>query len=291
MPRLVLCADDYGISPGVCDAIDFLAGEGRISASGAMTLFPEWRQRAQGLRRIAAVRGIDVGVHLTLTDHEPLSKPVRLCVGGALPRLSALLRDAQLRRLPAVEIEAEIKAQLDAFEDAFGAPPAFVDGHQHVHVFPIVRRLLTAEIARRYGRSCWVRSIVEPWGAILRRGVAAFKAAVLSGLGAGFDRLADDAGFSRNDSFRGAYDLSLRVPYGQLFARFLDDAGGHPACPLIFCHPGHADALLSVRSTLAEARAAEYAYFASSAFDDDCSRAGYRIAAFGAGSQPSGGGE
>ncbi len=289
--RLVLCADDYGMSPGVCDAIDVLAGKGRISATSAMTLFPEWRQRAQGLAAIAAAHGVDVGVHLTLTDHESLSAPRRLGAGGVLPPLSALLRDAQLRRLPAAEVAAEIKAQFDAFEDAFGAPPAFVDGHQHVHVFPVVRRLLVEEIARRYGRSCWVRSTVEPFAPILRRGVAAFKAAVLSVLGMGFARMADAAGFRRNDSFRGAYDLSLREPYGKLFAGFLDDAGGQPRTPLIFCHPGHVDALLSARSTLAEARAAEYAYFTSAEFDDDCARAGYRIAAFGAANEKTGGGK
>ncbi len=199
-----------------------------------------------------------------------------------MPPLKVLLRDAELRCLPGEDVEREIKAQLDAFEDAFGAPPAFVDGHQHVHVFPVVRRLLVAEIARRYGRSCWVRGTVEPFAAILRRGVAPFKAKVLSALGGRFALLADRAGLPRNDGFRGVYDLSLRIPYGRLFPRFLDDAGSHPSRPLIFCHPGHSDATLKARSTLVEARAAEYAYFASAQFADDCARAGYRIAAFGA---------
>ncbi len=78
MSRMVLCADDYGISPGVCDAVEDLADRGRISAVSAMTAFPEWRQRAAGLRAVARARGVDVGVHLTLTDHEPLSAPRRL---------------------------------------------------------------------------------------------------------------------------------------------------------------------------------------------------------------------
>ena len=167
---------------------------------------------------------------------------------------------------------------MDAFEDAFSGVPAFIDGHQHVHVFPLIRDLLIAEVVGRYGRNCWIRSTVEPFPAILRRGVAAFKAEVL---GARQARLADRAGLARNDSFRGGCGLSPASAYDRLFPRFLDGAGETSRRLLIFCHPGHVDALLQARSTTADARASEYAYFASSRFCDDCAAAGYRIAAFG----------
>ncbi|WP_337995508.1 ChbG/HpnK family deacetylase [Oleispirillum naphthae] len=280
--RMVLCADDFGISPGVCDAIEDLLEKRRLSAVSAMTGFAEWRQRAAGLRA-AAAGAADVGLHLTLTDHDSLAPLPRLAPGGALPGLSALLRAAHLRRLDAAEVAAEIRAQLDAFEDAFGGAPAFVDGHQHVHVFPVVREALIAEMLRRYGASAWTRSTAEPLAAVLRRGVTPFKSAVLAVLGARHARLADAAGIARNRGFRGAYDLGISVPYRDLFKKFLNDAGTHPAHPLIFCHPGRDDAALRARSTLAAARAAEYAYFASAAFAEDCAQAGYRIAAFGAG--------
>ncbi|MDY0241633.1 MAG: ChbG/HpnK family deacetylase [Rhodospirillaceae bacterium] len=278
MAHIVICADDYGMSEGVCDAIDTLIAEGRIHATSAMTVFPEWRQRAVSLRALADRAGADVGLHLTLTDHEPLSSPAGLISGGFLPKLTNLLQNAMLRRLPKADIALEIKAQLDAFEDAFGAAPAFVDGHQHVHILPGIRDLLIGEIRARYGQDCAMRVTVEPLGAIIRRGVAPVKAMILNALGLRHARLARAAGLACNDSFRGAYDFDVGPGYGSLFRRFLDDAGIDPHCPLIFCHPGRADAVLRSRSGLAETREHEFAYLASPAYIEDCARAG-RIAA------------
>lgn len=282
MKRLVLCADDYGMSDGVCDAIESLIAARRLSATSVMTGFPEWRSRAAGLAEIAAAKGVEVGLHLTLTDHEPVSPMRRFAPGGNLPNLKSLLIASQLRTLPAAELAQEIKAQFDAFENAFGAPPAYVDGHQHVHVFPVIRRLVIAEVLRRGNPSCWMRTTVEPVLPTLRRGVAAFKASVLNVLGWRHARMTDAAGIPRNDGFRGVYDFGLEVPYGRIFDRFLDDAGVSPARLLIFSHPGIVDGVLKARSGLAEARAAEYAYFASPQFQEDCARHEYAVTPFGA---------
>lgn len=284
MAAIVVCADDYGVSHGVCDAVDTLIGERRISATSAMTLFPEWRQRAADLKAIAAANGASVGLHLTLTDHEPLARLPQLAPKGVLPGLTTILRAAKLRRLPVAEVEAEIKAQFDAFEDAFDGPPAFVDGHQHVHAFPVVRWVLMAEVTRRYDRACAMRVIAEPLARIVRRGVDPVKAMILSNIGMRHAAMCRRAGLTCNDSFRGAYNFE--VPYGRLFRRFLDDAGGHPALPLIFCHPGHADAILRARSTLVEARTREFAYLSSAQFFDDCARAGRALVPFQSASLP-----
>jgi predicted glycoside hydrolase/deacetylase ChbG (UPF0249 family) len=53
---------------------------------------------------------------------------------------------------------------LNRFEDAMGRAPAFIDGHRHVHQFPVVRALLVEEIARRYPVSPpWVRATAPGW--------------------------------------------------------------------------------------------------------------------------------
>lgn len=284
MAAIVVCADDYGMSHGVCDAVDSLIGDRRVSATSAMTLFPEWRQRAADLKAVAAAVGASVGLHLTLTDHEPLARLPRLAPTGTLPGLTTILRAAKLRRLPVAEVEAEVNAQLDAFEDAFGGPPAFVDGHQHVHAFPVVRWVLMAAVTERYGRACAMRTITEPALRIARRRVDPVKALILSVIGLRHAAMARRAGLTCNDSFRGAYDFE--APFGPLFRRFLDDAGGTPALPLIFCHPGHADPMLRARSTLVEARTREFAYLASARYPEDCARAGRAPAPFQAASLP-----
>lgn len=277
---MIVCADDYGISHGVCDAIETLIEEGRLRATTAMTGFPEWRQRAPELRALADRSGADIGLHLTLTDHEPLTSMPRFAKDGLMPGLTTVLRSAKLRALPRDEIAAEIKAQFDVFEDAFGAPPAFVDGHQHIHAFPVIRALLMQEVIERYEFRCGMRTITEPLTTILKRGVDPIKAAILSNLGLRHAAMTRRAGLPHNDSLRGAYNFGLDVPYGRLFRKFLGDFGRRPARPLIFCHPGHVDATLRARSTLAEARVKEFAYLSSAAYLEDVAREGRRIARF-----------
>ena len=48
------------------------------------------------------------------------------------------------------EIRAEVARQLDRFEAGLGFPPDHIDGHQHVHVLPGIRRALLTEVAQRY---------------------------------------------------------------------------------------------------------------------------------------------
>ena len=97
-----------------------------------------------------------------------------LAPGGTFPRLEDLLRRAFTGRLAPAELRAEIERQLDAFEAAFGAPPAFVDGHQHVHVLPAIRpALLGALKARGLAGKLWLRdptdAVVPIIGATSRR--------------------------------------------------------------------------------------------------------------------------
>ena len=141
---VVLCADDFGMTPGVSRAILALARAGRLSATSAMTTLPFLARFAPALGE----SGIAVGLHLNLTAGPPLGPMPRLAPGGALPPLGRLMRAALAGRLPEAEAADEIARQLAAFEAAFGRPPDFVDGHQHVHVLPGVRSALLAALAR-----------------------------------------------------------------------------------------------------------------------------------------------
>src|SRR3712207_4468643 len=132
MRKVVLCADDYGLTEGVSRGILELAEIGRISATSAMTSLPDWPRLAPALRPLAG--RIGVGLHLNFTTGTPLGPLPALAPNGRFPALQDLLRRAFRGGLPAAEVRGEIDRQLDAFEHAFGAPPAFVDGHQHVHV-------------------------------------------------------------------------------------------------------------------------------------------------------------
>ncbi|HEX2555819.1 MAG TPA: ChbG/HpnK family deacetylase [Microvirga sp.] len=262
--RVVLCADDFGLTEGVSRAILQLAETGRISATGAMTNRPDWPRLAPALRPLAG--RIGVGLHLNLTTAAPLGAMPGLAPGGALPALGDLMKRALLGRLPVVEIRDEIERQLDAFEGAFGAPPAFVDGHQHVHVLPGIRAaLLAALVARGLRGRVWLRDPGDRMSAILRRGVSARKALVVAAFASGFRRDARAGGFDTNEGFSGYSPFESATPPERVFGAALADLG---ARPVVMAHPGYGSADLRALDPVVESREHELAYLKSDAFAD-----------------------
>lgn len=275
---VVVCADDYGLAPGVNEAIAGLIAAGRLSATSCMVGLPDWRPGVAPLRAALAKSPADVGLHLTLTDQQPVSPARRLAPGGRFPGLGQLLAWGLARRLPADEVRDEIRAQLDAFEDAWGAPPDYVDGHQHMHLLPTVREALVDEVLRRYpAGSVYARDCRERSGTVVRRGVAIPKALFLAWLGGGFARLAREAGIPLNEGFAGLHDFSGRVPFRALMQAFLREPGPRP---LIHVHPGRVDAALVERDELTTPREVELAYLASAAYAEDLAAAGMKLGRF-----------
>lgn len=260
-PAITVCADDYGLAPGVSRAIRDLIDLGRLQATGCMTGSPFWPAEATALKPLDG--RADIGLHLTLTDQSPLGPLPDLAPQGRLPPLPALLKRALARRLDRGEIAAELERQFDAFEAHFGRPPDFLDGHHHVHQLPVVGDVVLDLWRRRMAGRGWVRSCVEARGAIMARRVSPVRALVISELGYGFRRRLRAAGVPHNLSFRGVYDFSGRVPFAELFRRFTDRPG---ARALMMVHPGVVDAALRAADTLTDQREAEYRFLAS----DDC---------------------
>jgi len=256
--RLILCADDYGLAPGVSRAIVRLLATGRLSATSCMSLGQAWPREAVALQPHAATA--DIGLHLTLTDHAPLGPMPSLAPSGKLPSVGRLLARALTGQIDHTEIAAELERQLNAFEKEMGRPPSFLDGHQHVHQFPVIRDAVIALWRRRLtGSGAWMRVCVEPWGATLRRGFDAPKAWIITAFGGALRTRAQAAGIPTNDRFSGIHDFSGRVPYARLFESFVRDAGSGRL--LVMCHPGEVDAELRAADPVTTAREEELRFF------------------------------
>ncbi len=260
---LTLCADDYGLAPGVSRAIRDLIAQGRLQATGCMTGSPYWPAEALALTPLAD--RADMGLHITLTDQMPLGPMPDLAPSGRLPSIGTLAKRALLRRLDRAEIAAELERQMERFIACFGRPPAFLDGHHHVHQLPIIRDVVLELWQRRMGGKGWVRSCWEPPLAILARGVDRGRALAISELGRVFRTRLRQRGIPHNSSFRGVYDLSGRVPYAQLFATFTAAPGPRT---LVMCHPGWVDAPLRDADCLTDQREAELRFLSS----EECGR-------------------
>lgn len=237
MTRFVLSADDFALTAGISRAIITLAGAGRLSATGAMTNRPHWQTFAPEIAAHAS--SMDIGVHLNLTCGSPLGTMPLLAPAAELPKLAALIKAATLSGEARAEIAAEIARQLDAFEQAMGRMPDFIDGHQHVHAMPTVRGLLLRELTRRFGGAKpYLRDPADSFRAIRLRGVAVGKALTISALAAGFGAAARRAGFATNQGFAGVSAFDASCDFRADLSRFLVEPG---RAHLVMCHPGHID--------------------------------------------------
>ena len=260
---IAICVDDFGLHRGINQAVLQLAQRGRISATSCMVGAPAWPQGAVALRELDA-RGIDVGLHLDLTER-PLNPSMRkpLAQWLALATVRAPGRDA---------LRAELNAQLDCFEQALGRTPAHVDGHQHVHQLPVIRDLLVELLAERHrNRLPWLRRTRRP------PGTAGFgKPWLIEQLGcAELSRLAQEGGFAQNRSLLGVYGFGGSAPdhLGRL-TKWLQAA--QPG-DLLICHPAAA-ADPGADDAILPARLREYGVLAGDAFGELLARTGLRVA-------------
>ncbi len=243
---LCICVDDFGLHAGVNEAVARLADARRVHATGVMVGAPAFAAGLPLLRRLAT-QGVDIGLHLDFTAH-PLH-------AGSRRGLGALVAASLLHRLPVPTLRAEIAAQRDAFEQALGRAPDFVDGHQHVHQLPQVREALLAELQVRAAPRPWLRCTRPPAG-------APFKARLIAALGGSrFDALARAAGHGQNVQLLGVYDFRG----GAAHYRHLLEGWLHTAQPgdLLMCHAAtHAPA----DDAIGPARVAEYAVLSDPGF-------------------------
>jgi predicted glycoside hydrolase/deacetylase ChbG (UPF0249 family) len=273
---VVLCADDYGLSPAVSRGILDLIEAGRLTATGCMTASPFWPEHAGWLAPLA--ERADIGVHLSLTTLAPLGPMPRTAPGGHPPGFGALALAAWTGRLALDECRVAFAAQLDAFEAATDRAPDFIDGHHHIQVLPGLRDIVVGLIAARYpGGGTYLRATWDRAGAVLRRGVSVASALGLAIPGRALRRAALAAAVPVNDGFTGIYDLAPGRDFGALFRRFL--VAARPGT-IVMCHPGHVDDVLRGLDPLTDQREAELAFLMSDGCAAALDRAGARLARF-----------
>jgi hypothetical protein len=252
--RVVVCADDFGLSPGVSRGILELLEMGRLSATSCMVDYPEFRDYAQALQ---SFRGhADLGLHFSLTGSRSIASVALECHLRP-PALTVMLD--------------EMERQLAKFTDAMAMLPDYIDGHQHVHVLPVVRDAVM-QVAKRIG--AYVRVPCDPIGVAMWRRPAPFESFYLSRASRSLAKLTRATSIPTNNGFRGPRTFKEKQLFGALFRRMI--TGAEEGC-LIMCHPGHADAALIGRDPIHEARSQEWNYFAGPEYLVDLENAGLTL--------------
>jgi len=255
MIKIVLCADDFGIAPGVDEAILELVTMGRLSSVSCLVDTEQFAQDGPKLARYH--RAVDIGLHISLTETQPLW---RVLAEGYLGRLT---KDAMLQ---------EIGRQIIAFRTVMGFDPAYLDGHQHVHNLRGVREAVV-KWAKRIG--AYVRVTAAPLEIEMARRPAPVTTAFLALMGRRLARACAEEGVATNLQFRGVRSFRELGSYRSLFLR--TTAGVRDAA-LIMCHPGWPDHVLAERDAVVQPRMMEMRYFASAEFTSDLARLGLSLA-------------
>jgi predicted glycoside hydrolase/deacetylase ChbG (UPF0249 family) len=269
--RWLVCADDYAIDAGAVDGIAELIERGRVTATSALVDAPLWPAAAAAIAGPAGGRRAALGLHLNLTQAFARRGTARTAarIAPTWP-LGELILRCTARAISRSALRATIERQLDAFEDAVGRRPDYVDGHQHVHQFAVVREELVAALLRRYRDGLpWLRSTRPP------AGVREFKARGIAALGErGLRRLARAAGIRSSAFLVGVYDFRPdRAAYWQHLRHWL--AVG-PDATALMCHPSRQ---AGPGDPIAAARTMEHAALASEDFAAALADAGIELVA------------
>jgi predicted glycoside hydrolase/deacetylase ChbG (UPF0249 family) len=260
--RIWLCADDYGISPGVNRAIRDLIERGRLNATSVMMVGPSIDRGEIDALQAAAGKSARcaIGLHVTLTaPFRPLTMYFRPLKGDVFLPFRRLLWAGIFHRLDPEIIRSEVTVQLAAFADKFGRPPDFVDGHQHVQLYPQARDGFIAAV-KDAAPNAWVRQCGGHRSAGKR---SSRKSLLLDVMSTQFRRRALNAGIAFNPAFAGAYDFTGEADFGALMQGFIE---GLPEGSLVMCHPGFVDEVLSGLDPLTKPREREHAFLASRDF-------------------------
>jgi hopanoid biosynthesis associated protein HpnK len=154
MQRVIINADDFGLSPGVNRGILTAFREGVLTSTTMLVNLPSFDDAVRLARENP---DLPVGIHLSLLWGAPVSAPSTVASlvepDGRFPRsLSVLARRYFLGTLKLDHVRSEFRAQVERFRRA-GLNPTHVDSHKHVHCLPGVLEAL-AHVVHEQGIRC-----------------------------------------------------------------------------------------------------------------------------------------
>jgi predicted glycoside hydrolase/deacetylase ChbG (UPF0249 family) len=197
-PRLLIVnADDFGLTDGVCRAIVKAHEEGIVTSTSALAVAPAFARRAGWLDDAP---GLGVGVHLAVVGEDPpllSAREIPTLVdeqGHFMYSWRQFLPRMALRRIDIDDVEREFTAQGEAVRSAVGPTRiTHLDTHQHLHLWPRIAGLV-CRLAQRWD---------VPAVRITRSASSSAKGRVVNRLAARLDRRVTSAGLLAPDAFAG----------------------------------------------------------------------------------------
>ena len=210
MGRLILNADDFGLTAGVNRAIMELHALGVVTSA---TLMARAAACEEAIELACASPSLGVGCHVVLVDGEPVLSSRREVphladpINGRFHRTLAGFLDDLLRHWLggnqaafSSDIQAETAAQI-ALLQSRGVRLTHIDTHKHTHMFPAVLRPVL-----RAARAAGIRAVRNPfepaWSVRATPGASLIRRAevsLLRVLEPAFRRIVQEEGFTTTD--------------------------------------------------------------------------------------------
>jgi predicted glycoside hydrolase/deacetylase ChbG (UPF0249 family) len=166
--RLILNADDFGLTRGVNRAIAELHAAGALTSA---TLMASGAAFDDAIAVAHAHPTLGVGCHIVLTDGTPISPPEKIpsLLGpdrkAFRPSLASFLLAVARGQISEAEVLREALAQIERLQQ-HGIVITHLDTHKHTHILPsIARPLLTA--AEHAGIPAVRNPFEQPWSVAL----------------------------------------------------------------------------------------------------------------------------
>ena len=140
MSKLIVNADDFGLTSGVNRAILELHDAGRLTSATLMAKAEATNEAVEIARNTPT---LGVGCHVVLLDGDPVLPASQLPTltdprtGRFHPTLGAFLKGVATRKIHMKEVKAEAYAQIALLQER-GVQLTHVDTHKHTHMIPRV---------------------------------------------------------------------------------------------------------------------------------------------------------
>jgi predicted glycoside hydrolase/deacetylase ChbG (UPF0249 family) len=217
---------------------------------------------ASGLELARTTPGLGVGVHLNLSDGEPVAEPELVTTllnnrGELEGRPESLLLRLARRSVLLNEIEQEWDAQIQKVRNS-GIEPTHLDGHRHVQMLPGLFEI-ALRLAKKYGiaavrisheesslRAALSAGAKQKGAVVMKQGV---QARGLKLLAPDAREQAERAGIAATDYFCGIAHTGELTRAGVLRLLEILPEGTTE----LMCHPGYVDAELAKSATRLQA--------------------------------------
>lgn len=151
MKRIIINADDFGLSDSINQGIIKAYREGVLTSASLMVNMPGFENAVNFLKNNS---GLDIGLHINLFRGKPLIPfcEIRTLTdenGSFLQSVFKIVKRIYQKKLSLFELELECDAQMKKALDS-GIKITHIDSEKHLHLLSHVYKIVV-KLARKYG--------------------------------------------------------------------------------------------------------------------------------------------